>query len=86
LCASSARRSDERHFGFIESDNGRPDILCGEAAFRQNDTAPQLGERYTFMLDMDCHGRPRATDIRYEGAEAAAERVFNPPRHEPVRP
>ena len=68
---------DDRHFGFLESDNGGPDIFCGEAAFRQNDTAPQLGERYTFLLDMDRHGRPRATDILYKGAEAAARQISN---------
>ena len=71
---------DERHFGFIESDSGGPDIFVGEAAFRANDTAPQLGERYTFMLDMDRHGRPRATDILYEGAAKAAREIFNPVR------
>jgi cold shock CspA family protein len=71
---------DSRHFGFLESDNGGPDIFCGEAAFRANDVTPQLGECYTFMLDMDSLGRPRATDILYEGAEAAARQIFNPVR------
>ena len=71
---------DERHFGFIESDNGGPDIFCCEAAFRQNDVTPQLGDRYTFLLDMDNRGRPRATDILYEGAIKAAREIFNPVR------
>ena len=69
---------DERHCGFIESTTVGRTSFAARWHFGQNDTAPQLGERYSFTWTT--RGRPRATDIRYEGAEAAARQIFNPVR------
>ena len=64
--------------------HGDNDVFVSVAAFdHAGIEAPSQGERFSFVIDTDRHGRPRATDLRREGAAAAAERVFKDP---PVRP
>jgi cold shock CspA family protein len=77
----------DRGFGFIAPDRADNDVFAGAAAFdHAGIEVPAQRERFSFVIDTDRHGRPRATELRREGVDAAAEQVFNPPRREPVRP
>jgi CspA family cold shock protein len=74
----------DRGFGFIAPDRADNDVFVSADAFdHAGIEAPVSGERFSFVVDTDRHGRPRATDLRREGAAAAAERAF---KHAPVRP
>jgi CspA family cold shock protein len=74
----------ERGFGFAEREDGGADVFVGSHAL---DAAgiddPREGMKLSFVITEDRAGRPRADEIRFEGAVAAAERAF---KHEPVRP
>jgi cold shock CspA family protein len=75
----------DRGFGFLS--HGDNDVFVSADAFDHAGLGmPARGERFSFVIDTDRHGRPRATKLRREGADAAAEQAFNPPRREPVRP
>ena len=72
----------DRGFGFLS--HGDHYVFVSADAFDHAGLGvPSRGERFSFVVDTDRHGRPRATDLRREGAAAAAERAF---KHEPVRP
>jgi CspA family cold shock protein len=74
----------DRGFGFITPDSAGHDVFVSIDAFRDAGIeAPVRGERFSFNINNDRQGRPRAEDLRPEGAAAAAERAF---KHEPVRP
>jgi cold shock CspA family protein len=78
---------DDRGFGFIVPDNGGKDVFVLGRILRRGGIAfPRAGMRLTFEIEHDELGRDRAVDVQPEDAGAAAERVFNPPRREPVRP
>jgi cold shock protein len=79
---------EDRGFGFIAPDNGERDAFILGSTLRQAGIAyPRVGVRLTFDVERDDRGRDRAVDVQPEGTgTAAAEGVFNPPRHEPVRP
>jgi CspA family cold shock protein len=73
----------DRGFGFFAPDRADNDVFVGAGAFEDAGIeVPVSGERFSFVVDTDRHGRPRATDLRREGAVAAAERAF---KHDPVR-
>jgi cold shock protein len=78
---------EDRGFGFIVPDNGGRDVFVLGRILRQGDIPfPRTGMRLTCEIEHDEQGRDRAIDVQLEGAAAAAEQVFNPPRREPVRP
>lgn len=70
-------------YGFLKPDDGGKDVFVsvGEMT-RAGSPEPVEGDRYTWMVTEADDGRLRATDVRTEGAQRAAERVF----HDPVRP
>jgi CspA family cold shock protein len=78
---------EDRGFGFLAPDGSDNDVFVGAAAFdHAGIEAPLQGERFSFEIDTDRQGRPRATGLRRENAGAMAEQAFNPPRRQPVRP
>jgi cold shock CspA family protein len=77
---------EDRGFGFIVPDNGGKDVFVLGRTLRHGGISfPRAGMRLTFEVEHDELDRARAIDVQLEDAGAAAERVFNPPRREPVR-
>jgi cold shock protein len=77
----------DRGYGFIVRDNGGKDAFVLGRTLRQGGIPfPREGLRLTFDVEQDDQGRDRAIDVQLEDGGAAADGVFNPPRHEPVRP
>ena len=73
----------EGSFGFIRPDAAVKDLFVNMYEMRRADCeTPQVGDRFSFEIGHDDRGRERAVELRPDGADAAAERVF---RHEPVR-
>jgi cold shock CspA family protein len=74
----------EGSFGFIRPDDATKDLFVNMYEMRRaSREMPQVGDRFSFELGHDDRGRERAVDLRPDGVDAAAERVF---KHEPVRP
>jgi len=74
------RYDANRHFGWLERDDGGRDLWIAEGAFRTADIVPIEGHRYVFSVVYDDQHRPRAAEVLYEGAARAARQIFNPVR------
>jgi uncharacterized membrane protein YsdA (DUF1294 family)/cold shock CspA family protein len=72
------RWNDDRGFGFIEPNEGPPEIFVHIKAYRRRTERPRVGERITFTVETDPQGRLRAADVRLLGA-GAAEPALPPP-------
>lgn len=65
--------NDERGFGFIAPTLGGEDIFVHVKAYRSRVSRPAVGQRVTFEVEVDAHGRKRAR--RVELAQPSRRRV-----------
>lgn len=57
---------DARGFGFVSPAGSRDRVFVHVRAFGDR-RRPRSGDRISFVVAQDDHGRPRATDVRYAG-------------------
>lgn len=56
-----------RGFGFIKPDSGGEPVFVHIKSFSNRRRRPADGERVTYMLAADAHGRPQAESVAYAG-------------------
>lgn len=59
--------NDERGFGFIEPNEGPPEVFVHIKGYARRSTRPQVNERVTYFLETLADGKTRATDVRLLG-------------------
>ena len=75
--------NDERGFGFLSTPGDDADIFAHITAFRRRPERPQIGEVFTFEVELLPDGKRRAKLVRQAGA--IAERRQHPRRTLAVR-
>lgn len=59
--------NDDRGFGFIEPNEGPPEIFVHIKGYSRRPGRPQLGERVTFDIETTREGKTRAINVRLLG-------------------
>lgn len=62
--------NDDRGFGFIEPNEGPPQIFVHVKGYEARSERPQLNERVTFDVETTPDGKTRAVNVRLLGAPA----------------
>ena len=58
-----AKWNDDRGFGFIAPAQGGPEIFVHVSVFPRDGQRPRVGERLSFEIEADHHGKKRATTL-----------------------
>lgn len=60
---SLSKWNDDRAFGFIAPTEGGPEVFVHISAFPKDGRRPAVGERLSFEIEIDRHGKKRAKNV-----------------------
>ena len=69
--------NDERGFGFIQPVAGGQEIFVHIKAFKARAERPQIGQKFTFQVDLNPEGKKRATRVQPLRPASATRRSRN---------
>ncbi|TXH67772.1 MAG: cold shock domain-containing protein, partial [Lysobacteraceae bacterium] len=72
--------NDDHGFGFVVTDQTRSKIFAHITAFPPNGRRPRSGERLSFRIETNEHGKKRAASVIYLDAPITASRTMPPAR------
>lgn len=70
--------NDDRGFGFIEPNEGPPQIFVHVKAYGARAERPKVNERVTFDVETTADGKTRAVNVRLLGATSEAKPASSP--------